>query len=113
MKGTETHSQLIYITSILTKNVLYKRDSATVFIVFLLGTIIVVIVTVQKSPQLCYCVCFMGWLQVYYGLDLLLFKLSKAQVAESSVSGTRILIMSYANIDMHLYVCYVPIFFRF
>jgi hypothetical protein len=28
---------------------------------------------------LCYCVCFKGWLQVYYGLDLLLSKLSKAQ----------------------------------
>ena len=29
-----------------------------------------------------------GWLRVYYGLDLLLSKLSKAQVAEISVSGT-------------------------
>jgi hypothetical protein len=26
---------------------------------------------------LCYCVCFKGWLRVYYGLDLLLSKLSK------------------------------------
>jgi hypothetical protein len=28
---------------------------------------------------MCYCVCFKGWLLVYYGLDLLLSKLSKAQ----------------------------------
>ncbi len=33
--------------------------------------------------------CLFQWLvAVYYGLDLLLSKLSKAQVAESSVSGT-------------------------
>jgi hypothetical protein len=37
---------------------------------------------------MCYCVCFKCWLRVYYGLDLLLSKLSKAQVAASSESGT-------------------------
>ncbi len=39
---------------------------------------------------MCYCICFKGWLRVSYGLDLLLSKLSKAQVAESSVSGTQV-----------------------
>ena len=32
----------------------------------------------EKSLQLCCCVCFKGWLRVYYGLDLLVSKLSKA-----------------------------------
>ncbi len=43
----------------------------------------------SRNPySCCCCACFKGWLRVYYGLDLLLSKLSKAQVGESSVSGT-------------------------
>ncbi len=43
---------------------------------------------IVESPQLCYCVCFKGWLRVYYGLDLLLSKLSKAQRNEKFGSAT-------------------------
>jgi hypothetical protein len=32
-----------------------------------------------EISQLCCCVCFKGWVQVYYGLDLLWSKLSIAQ----------------------------------
>ncbi len=34
------------------------------------------------------CVCFKGWLRVYFGLDLSLSKLAKLKVAESSGSCT-------------------------
>ncbi len=43
---------------------------------------------VEISTSCVVCVCFQGWLGVYYGLDLLFSKLSKAPVAESFVSGT-------------------------
>ncbi len=33
----------------------------------------------SRNPYSCCCVCFKGWLPVYYGLDLLLSKLSIAQ----------------------------------
>jgi hypothetical protein len=56
-----------------------------------------------------------GWLRVYYGLDLLLSKLSKAQVAESSVSGTPSLfpIGSLAELLIPIVYCFISnMFFK-